>query len=280
MSYYSYQPSWERMLTPAVRNLLIINGVVFVLQLLLQSMAGAWFTLLFSLSWAGIRQFFLWQLVSYMFLHGGFMHLLLNMLGLFFFGPETERAIGTRRFSILYLGSGILGGLGWLLLTGLGSQAFCLGASGAVFGVLGAFAALFPERPITFLLFFIIPVTAKARTLAIGLGLFTLLAMIGQPGNIAYAAHLAGGLAGYGYILLIFNRRRAFFSWRPRQWLHDLRWRWQRRKFKVISGTATRDPEPAQEEVDAILAKISKWGLGQLTPREREILNQASRRRR
>lgn len=272
------------LLTPAVRFLLIANGIVFVLQWI----AGFWFIGLFSLSSAGIRHLFLWQLVTYMFLHGGFWHILLNMLGLFFFGPETERTLGTRRFVALYLVSGILGGIGWLLLTG-NQTGICLGASGAIFGVLGAFAALFPDRPVTLLVFFVLPVTMRARTLAIGLGLFTLLAMIGQPGHIAYAAHLVGGLAGYGYIHFMFQRGLSAPMWNPRQWIYGARrainhlyWRWHRRKFKVISSPSAweDDQEPSQQEVNAVLEKISKWGMNHLTRREQDILNRASRRRR
>lgn len=269
------------MLTPAVRFFLIATGAVFILQWGLELASGSWFTLMFSLSPAGIRHLFLWQLITYLFLHGGFWHILLNMLGLFFFGPETERAIGAGRFIALYLVSGILGGLGWILLTGHGGGV-CLGASGAVFGVLGAFAALFPDRPVTLLVFFVLPVTMRARTLAIGLGLFSLLAMISQAGNIAYAAHLTGGLAGYGYIQLIFNRGFSAALWNPRQWFNDLRWRWHRRKFKVISAQSLGEDkeEPAPADVDAILEKVSKWGLERLSRREREILDRASRRRR
>ncbi len=270
-------------LTPAVRYLLIATGAAFILQLA----DNAWFIPLFSLSPEGFQRLFLWQLVTYMFLHGGFWHLLLNMLGLFFFGPETERATGSGRFLALYFISGIIGGLGWLLLTGH-QPATCVGASGAVFGILGAFAALFPERPITLLVFFILPVTMRARTMALGLGLFTLLAMISQPGQIAYAAHLAGGLAGYGYIQLIFNRGGSQALRNPRQWLdgarraiNDWRWRWQRRKFKVLSSPAdlADGGAPTPAEVDAILDKVSRWGLDRLSRREREILDRASRQR-
>ncbi len=287
MPYYSapYGSMGGGLVTPAVRFLLVANVLVFVLQLASQS-GGGWFTPLFSLSPQALRHLYLWQLVTYMFLHGGVWHLALNLLGLFFFGPETERTLGTRRFAALYLLSGILGGLGWLLLSGRGAGA-CLGASGAIFGVLGAFAALFPDRSITLLVFFVLPVTLRARTLAIGLGLFTLLAMLALPGQIAYAAHLAGGLAGYAYARGVFRRRMSGARLDPRRWAQDLRravndarWRWQRRKFKVMPADSGWEPkpEPSPQEVDAILEKVSKWGLGRLTPRERDILERASRK--
>ncbi len=273
---YSFAPG----LTPAVRFLLIGTAAVFVLQAIADQLTSGAFTFLFSLSLAGLHRLDLWQPATYLFLHGGLWHLILNMLGLFFFGPETERTIGTRRFLALYFSCGILAGLGWILISGT-SASHCLGASGAIFGVLGAFAGLFPQKPVTLLVFFVIPISLRARTLAVILGLFSLLAIISQPGQIAYAAHLVGGLAGYLYGA---NVGRGAWSLDPRQWWNDLHWLWQRRKFKVLRG-AGRDWEaktgapPSSQEVDEVLAKISKWGLARLTPRDRDILERASRRK-
>lgn len=276
---YSFAPG----LTPAVRFLLIGTTATYLVQAIADRLTGGGFTALFSLSLAGLLGLDLWQPVTYLFLHGGLWHLILNMLGLFFFGPETERTIGTQRFLALYFACGILAGLGWILISG-SSMLACVGASGAIFGVLGAFAGLFPQRSVTLLVFFVIPVTMRARTLAIALGIFSLLAIVSQPGQIAYAAHLVGGLAGYLYGLYGVNQGFGRGSFSPRQWWNDLRWRWQRRKFKVLRGsdrdweTKTEAP-PSSQEVDEVLAKISKWGLSRLTPRDRDILDRASKRR-
>lgn len=273
---YSFAPG----LTPAVRFLLIGTTAAYFLQAIADRATGGAFTELFSLSLDGLLRLNLWQPVTYLFLHGGLWHLILNMLGLFFFGPETERTIGTRRFLALYFACGILAGLGWILISSTPASR-CLGASGAIFGVLGAFAGLFPQRPVTLLVFFVIPVSLRARTLAIALGIFSLLAIVSQPGQIAYAAHLVGGLAGYLYGV---NAGFGRGSINPRQWWNDLCWRWQRRKFKVLRGsdqdweTKTEAP-PSPQEVDEVLAKISKWGLGRLTPQDRAILDRASRKR-
>jgi len=276
---YSFAPG----LTPAVRFLLIGTPAVFLVQAIADRLTGGGFTELFSLSLNGLLRLELWQPVTYLFLHGGFWHLILNMLGLFFFGPETERTIGPRRFLALYFACGILAGLGWVLISGL-PDSHCLGASGAIFGVLGAFAGLFPQRPVTLLVFFVIPVSLRARTLAIALGIFNLLALISPPGQIAYAAHLVGGLAGYLYGLYGVSAGLGRGSFNPRQWWNDLSWRWHRRRFKVLRGadrereTETEEP-PSTQEVDEVLAKVSKWGLGRLTSRDRDILDRASRRR-
>jgi len=269
------------MLTPVVRVLLIATGIAFLGQLIIDPLTGGKITVFFSLSWAGIRHMAIWTLITYIFLHGGFFHLLLNMLGLFFFGPDTERAIGSTRFAVLYLVCGILGGLGWLLFTANQTAGFCIGASGAVFGILGAFAALFPERPITILVFFVLPVTMKARSLAIALAVFSLLATISQPGNIAYAAHLIGGLAGYFSILLFHPGESGFIRPSIRQLFNDLLWRWHRRKFKVISDNdrdfSDTDDPPTKDEVNEVLEKVSKKGMNSLTRAEHEILRRASR---
>ena len=276
---YSFAPG----LTPAVRFLLIGTTAAFLVQVMADRMTGGGFTAVFGLSLMGIHALDLWQPVTYLFLHGGLWHLIFNMLGLFFFGPETERTIGTRRFLVLYFACGVLAGLGWILISGT-SASLCVGASGAIFGVLGVFAGLFPQRQVTLLVLFVIPVSLRARTLAIALGLFSLLAIVSQPGQIAYAAHLVGGLAGYLYGLYGVNQGFGRGSFNPRQWWNDLCWRWQRRKFKVLHGsdrdweTKTEEP-PTSQEVDEVLAKISKWGLGRLTPRDRDILDRASRRR-
>jgi membrane associated rhomboid family serine protease len=276
---YSFSPG----LTPAVRFLLIGTTAAYFLQAIVDQQTGGGFTALFSLSLDGLLRLDLWQPLTYLFLHGGLWHMIFNMLGLFFFGPETERTIGTRRFLALYFACGILAGLGWILISGTPASQ-CLGASGAIFGVLGAFAGLFPERSVTLLVFFVIPVTLRARTLAVALGLFSLFSIISQPGQIAYAAHLVGGLAGYLYGLYVVNGGLGRGSFNPRRWWNDWRWRWQRRKFKVLRGSdrdwgiGKEDP-PSSQEVDEVLAKISKWGLGRLTPRDRDILDRASRKR-
>ncbi|MDO9543401.1 MAG: rhomboid family intramembrane serine protease [Kiritimatiellia bacterium] len=282
MDYYQTGGGFMRgMLTPAVRFLLIATGSAFLGQLIIDPLTGGRFTFLFSLSWAGIKHLLLWQFISYIFLHGGIFHIFLNMLGLFFFGPDVERTIGSKRFIVLYLVCGILGGIGWLLFTASQTAGFCLGASGAVFGILGAFAALFPERPITILVFFVLPVTMKARSLAIALAVFSLLATISQPGNIAYAAHLGGGLAGYFYILLFHSGKSGFIRPSIRQLANDLLWRWHRRKFKVMSGHSGlfEDDEeaPTTAAVNSVLEKVSREGIASLTRREHEILKRASR---
>lgn len=240
----------------AVRFLIVSTVAVYLLQLFFDGITHGGFTHLFGLSIRGLKHGSIWQLVTYLFVHGSPAHIFLNMLGLYFMGPETERAIGSRHFLILYFLSGILGGIGWLFISDA-PWAVCIGASGAIFGVIGAFTALFPQRPITLLVFFVLPVTMKAWVLAVSLAVVELVFMLGTPQQgIAYAAHLAGGVAGYVYALALFRGlggvMRAWKNWR-------------------------REEPVSQVELDRILDKIAKEGIHSLSRQERKVLEDASR---
>jgi membrane associated rhomboid family serine protease len=251
-------------ISPAVRFLLILNVAVF----LLEALFGVPLSRLFALPAIWWRTFSIGQLFTYMFVHGGTTHLLVNMLGLFFIGPTVERTVGTYRFFVLYYASGILGGLGWSLLAQPG--AYCVGASGAVMGILGAFGALYPNA--TLLLWFVIPV--KAWLLVSILAIWELSETIGHPkiGGIANAAHLMGGLAGFCYAL----------SLKHPHLLADLKRRFSGTKKHAAPRSQTPGTRRASgglspEEVDRILDKIGREGMGALTPREREMLKRATR---
>ncbi len=170
MSYREYQihpfnargPGFFAHLPPVTAWLLKVNLAVYAVFWLLR-LDGLYD--LFALSFDGIRRHYYWQPITYMFLHGGFTHLLFNMFTLYFLGPETERSMGSRHFLALYLLSGLLGGLGWIWLSPH-PYAACVGASGAIFGILAAFATLYPRRRLTLLIFFIFPVTLQAATIS------------------------------------------------------------------------------------------------------------------
>ena len=256
-NYWTEQPAMmpTRGIPRGVRGLLIITVAFFIVQIVADGITNGALTRLLALSWPGLKKLFFWQLVTYLFMHGGVGHLLLNMLSLFFIGPDTERALGTRRFLLLYFLSGIIGGVGWLLMS-FTPWAICVGASGAVFGVLGAFAALFPNRPVTLLVFYILPVTMKAWVLATVLVAIQLLFLVGSgEGGIAYSAHIAGGIAGYLFTMIITGR-----------------------VLKKMSGPSA--DTRTEKEVDRILDKIAAEGIGSLTSKERAFLEQVSRERR
>jgi membrane associated rhomboid family serine protease len=269
-------------LTPAVAVLLLVTCLAFLLQAWAERFIGPGVRPLFALSSWGLLRGMIWQPLTYLLLHGGFGHLLFNMLGLFFLGPEAERELGTRRFVTLYLMAGVLGGLGWILFDALqgwaagGPPGFCIGASGAVLGVVGAFAALFPERRITLLLFFVLPVSMTARTMGIGFAAISLYIMLlGDRGGVAHAAHLFGLLAGY-----LYGRRQRFRPAPAPRSPSTARGRWFRAGGRgpadVLPFPTAQPPDAA--EVDRILDKISTRGMGSLTARERETLDRASGR--
>ena len=266
-------------LSPVVKILLIANGVVFLAQTIARALFHSYFIeYYFSLGPNAVLQRWVWQFVTCIFLHKDFMHVLMNMLGLYFFGPEVERAIGTKRFLILYFGSGILGGVGWLAINGL-EPAHCLGASGAVFGILGSFAGLFPNRRITLLLFFILPVTMSALTMAVIFGIISFFSML-SPGDsaVAESAHLAGGIAGYLYGLYLAKRYAlGLYDYSDRTWTERPGW-FSRLRLRLKDAVRNRNRPPTRAEVDRVLDKMAAQGFDSLTRSERDILDRASGR--
>jgi len=236
-------------MTFGVQLLLILNISAFAAEYLFHVPLSQYGAL--HANWLSHGAF--WELITYQFIHQGFGHLLANMLGLFFLGPEVERALGTNRFFKLYLFSGVLGGLGWSLLAP--SWHNCVGASGAIFGILGAYAALYPNRKLY--IWGVLPL--KAWVLVLLLGAYELLHTLNGPGGaIANSAHLGGGIAGYIY---------ATVAERP-----DVM-KMIRQKFK------SKEPAPVDRaEIDRILDKAAQGGIHALTRRERDQLKRAGRR--
>jgi membrane associated rhomboid family serine protease len=258
-----------------VKRLLIANGVVFLLSL-------AWPPLVMLLGFNSALDVAIWRpwtLVTYMFVHAGFFHLLFNMLVLFFFGPPLEERWGPDEFLKFYLICGVGGALLSLVFPG----ALIVGASGAIFGVMLAFAMYWPDNPIY--IWGIFPVKAKYLVGAL-IGLNLLYAISGPATNIAYLAHLGGALAAFIYLKS---------SWGPTQWggrgkpakAPKPKAKPLREKFAELhrTGTATQtsvqarpDEEKMLDDIDRILDKISERGIQSLTPEERTRLDEASRR--
>ena len=269
---------------PLTHKLMIANAVVFVLTGVLEFYRIFPVTHYFALSVTGLFKGYIWQLVSFQFLHGGLFHLLFNLIAIYFFGRAIEHAIGPRRMLQLYLASGSLGGLCQVLLALLAPNYFggsVVGASAGAFGLVAAFATLYPHQRITLLLFFILPVSMAARTLLwVSLALAAFGVLVPHDG-IADGAHLGGILAGVFYT-------KTFVlgsGWQlPRIRFH------RAPKLRVLrksdtppapgssSPEETLDDEFISREIDPILDKISARGIGSLTPRERQILEAARAR--
>lgn len=296
MAYY--RPSFFggfAFIPPVIRMLLVTNGVVF----LLMSFFGTFrldgmplryvFDTYFGLMPLG-NGFWPWQLLTYQFMHADFWHLLFNMVfGLWMFGMEVEHIWGPKKFLFFYLMCGTVAGVAQLILSPLFDPGQALGptvgASGAVYGVLVAFATMFPDRQV--FIYFLIPVRVKYLVMfLIVLGVMS----VGKPGNVANLAHLGGALAGYVYIL--YDRRRLP-SRRSRVWqdISEL-FRPARRKpaapepsheTKVFDIREGRPQPPTIDEseqmkIDTILDKISRSGYQSLTEEEKRVLFEASKR--
>jgi membrane associated rhomboid family serine protease len=196
-------------ITPVARNLLIACVVVF----LLQKVTGPWLELHLALWPFQETQdgnlFMPWQLVSYAFLHDPdrYEHIALNMFALYMFGPDIERLLGPRRFFTYYIVCAITAALTQLAVQHFfnGAYAPTVGASGAIFGILLAFALAFPHRKMIFLL---LPIPMPAWLLVTLYGLIELYSGIaGADSSVAHFAHL-GGMLG-GFLLIAFWRRQV-----------------------------------------------------------------------
>ena len=231
---YSFGPG---PLTPAIKALVVANVGGFLLTLIAPAIV-----LRLGMRPADVvGQFQVWQLVTYMFLHGGIFHLLFNMLALWMFGVELERMWGSRFFTRFYFTAGGGAALTTVVLSftplPFADQlyyALTIGASGAVYGVLLAYAMYFPNRPIYMYFFF--PVPAKYFVIIIG-GISLLSSMSGPGGGIAHTTHLGGLLAGYLYL----KRGRIHVLAEIRYWY--MRWRINRtrKRFDVYSGGRADD---------------------------------------
>ncbi|HOX57064.1 MAG TPA: rhomboid family intramembrane serine protease [Candidatus Paceibacterota bacterium] len=265
--------------------LLVVNVVAFVVQNALERWSAFPLHSYLALSVEGLRHGFVWQLLTYQFLHGGWLHLLLNCWAIYVFGRAIEEALGGKKFLALYFSSGVMGGLFQTSLGVLVGGAFAapvVGASAGAFGLVAAFAVLYPERPLMLLLFFIIPVSMRAKFLLLFSALLAVFGIVFPTDNIAHAAHLGGMLAGIAFV-----RYAAHWDWRwPR-----LR-RIQRSPLRPVvtvsrpssarwgpaRGGADAELPPEEflsREVDPILDKISAHGIQSLTERERRILETA-----
>jgi rhomboid family protein len=190
-----YQSSFG-MMTPGVKNLLFANIAVFLLQFLAPALNETLVRLFGLIPLLAFNHFFIWQFVTYMFLHGGFSHIFFNMFALWMFGVELERTWGTKEFIKFYFLTGIAAGLCTALFS-WGSIIPTIGASGAIYGILAAYALFFPDRYVY--MYFLFPI--KMKYLALILGALEFFSAYNQAQTgIAHAAHLGGMVVGYFYL--------------------------------------------------------------------------------
>jgi membrane associated rhomboid family serine protease len=289
---------------PVIKNLLIINGVVFFVQLLMNNISfdglpawyilNKWFALNPISGYDAAGQpfnFQVWQLITYQFMHGGFWHIFFNMFILWMFGASIEDIMGSRKFLIFYLLAGVSAGLFQLFITPLlgASGAVTIGASGSIFGVMIAYAMFFPDNLIY--VYFLIPVKAKYF---IGfLVIIEFFAVNSASSDVAHLAHLGGALFGFLYIMFDKNSyvglknifRKSYYNTNSSgKSIFD--------SFSFKSKDKQKDAEDAkffdlkndnpaevtQEEIDKILDKIGQSGYQNLSDREKKILFEASKK--
>lgn len=283
---------------PVIKNLLIINVAVFFIQMIANNlMLGGqplWYVLNMWFALNPISEGFnfqIWQLITYQFMHGGFSHILFNMFALWMFGMEIENIWGSKKFLIYYLVCGVAAGLAQLFISPLySSPAVTIGASGAIFGVMIAFAMLFPDRHI--FLYFLIPIRAKYL---IGFLFILEIFWIGDAGsNVAHLAHLGGAFAGFLFIMFdksidvplkrmlnISGYQRGNTFNNPFSGLSD---KFKKRSQNIEDANyydinqKKEGEEITQAEIDAILDKISQSGYQNLSEREKKILFEASKK--
>lgn len=283
-STYRFENPFGMSLTPWVRRLLLANTAVGVLQMLMY-FGGQGGALATALAFRPVEVLSKpWSPLTYMFVHGDFWHFFFNMLVLFFFGPPLEERWGSADFIKFYL----VAGLGAALLCLLDPTSAVIGASGAVYGLMLAYAMAWPDNPVY--IWGIFPV--KVKWLVAALAAFSLFGAMGSFGSgVAHWAHLGGFATAFLYL----KSPWAPSAWGPthgkratkkRGWRLTLPWK---RKPKAAAppvkpqhapGATIRGPDEQRllDDVDRILEKISARGLASLTDEERRRLDEVSRR--
>lgn len=196
-----YTPQGFRMLPTVVKNLLIVNLIVFLAQMVLEKYGYNNITSMCALNAIETGRFRIWQLFTYMFMHANWSHILFNMFALWMFGYVLENYWGPRRFLFYYLVCGVGAGICNLLVPGWG---LTVGASGAVYGILLAFGMMFPNERIY--LYLIMPI--KAKWFVIGYAAIELFNGMFVADGVAHFAHLGGML--FGLLLILYWRKHPF----------------------------------------------------------------------
>jgi membrane associated rhomboid family serine protease len=277
MSLFNRNPlDWER-LSFSLRSLIIANLVVFLVQ-----WAVSWH--LPIVDWFGLipyrvtHDYWLWQLVTYMFLHGGVLHLFFNMLMLWMFGNVLEAQWGSAELMKYYFICGIGAALtsvlfGTFHLFGTSPLSPTIGASGAIFGLLVAFGMVFPDAVVY--VWFFIPMTARSMAVVFG-ALELVLTVSNSRSGVAGFAHIGGMLTGYLYLK---------FGYRVRNPFHSLSRAVAGGVSGAVSGATSavrrrrrEVPDDLENEVNRILDKVLKDGAESLTPEEREVMRRYAKK--
>ena len=298
-----YSPTGFKVLPTVVKNLLIINVLMYLATITLERF-GIDLTNILGLHFFKASDFRIYQFVTYMFMHANFTHLFFNMFALWMFGNTLENLWGSQRFLLYYMVCGLGAGLCQELVqyieytttlaeyatVNTGSQIIpmadylnmmnTVGASGAIYGLLLAFGMMFPDSRIY--LYFLVPI--KAKWFVIGYAVVELLSGLGGHDNVAHFAHLGGML--FGLILILYWKKHGVSgpNFDFKGWFQRMKEKFGKDRMKYTRYEEVKDEVPrndgeynrqrAEKErnVDAILDKVSKSGYGSLTDEEKEFL--------
>ena len=282
-------PSWFSGVAPWCKTLIVINCAVFLLQNALRGDSPLFEDWLEASPEAIFQHGRIWQLWTATFLHSNILHILGNMLFLWFVGREMESLYGSRDFLAFYLLAGGVSTLGWAVIAALsgGMDRHMLGASGAVMAVVTLYTLFYPRREI--LLFFL------PMPMWVLLGIYLVFPLFGDNGRVAYQAHLMG--AAFAFCFKLFDLR----------WSRLVTGRIRRPRLRIVTPMPvdqprTRPPgssrasgeslgakpssvtvlpeEQLDARLDEVLAKIAREGRGGLTEEDHRVLQEASRRAR
>ena len=299
MSYYRYtnssyyRPSLFggfKFFPPVIKYLLISNVVIYFLAQFLSMFrlqglsVGPIIGYIFALYPLG-DGFQVWQLVTYMFMHGSLMHLFFNMFALWMFGMDLENEWGSKKFLVYYLLCGLGAGISNLFVSPLfGVAGPTVGASGAIYGVLLAFGMMYPDRPI--FIYFLLPIRARYFVLLyIALEIYA--GVTGTPDGVAHFAHLGGAAVGLVYVLIDQGKLPVLHLWYrakhrfvPPEKVNEYSMYGHENVSEAKYYDLNEDHEQhrTQERIDEILDKISQRGYQSLTEEEKKILFEASKK--
>ena len=298
------------------KNLLVVNVLAFIATFVFER-SGIDLTRLLGLHFFLASEFHIYQFITYMFLHGGFTHILFNMFALWMFGSVIERVWGPKKFLFYYICCGVGAGFTQELVqyitysmediaayqyvnaggVQMSTDAYInlwttIGASGAVYGILLAFGMIFPNERLFIIPF---PFPIKAKWLILGYIAIELFSAMSGPGDgVAHMAHLGGML--FGFLLIRYWQKHpdssaGFGRSRGQEFFDNLKRKYDARQTQQhMNAEHTSDPRREtdeeynarqrknQEEVDAILDKIRKSGYDSLTKEEKKKLFDQSRR--
>lgn len=247
---YGYRFQWRGLVPPAIKTLLIACAAVFAFQTLLELLSPAYagyFRAYLGLVPYAVVHGYVYQPLTYIFLHGGIWHLLFNLLFLWMFGRDLERTWGSRKFYTYFficgIGAGLINVLVKAALAGFGVGTLVspptIGSSGAIFGVLLAAAIVFPQQQVWLIPF---PVALPMRFYVMVMGAIEFYFTLTEPGDgVSHICHLGGMLAGYIYL------RRGSFLYRTRNLMSDWQRRRLKRKFEVYARDH-RDKPPSRPD--------------------------------